>query len=59
MREQKTLEYSIVKATVQELREEIRLMVKRFWGEEEQLAFDKKFYVAELPAYAACVKKSL
>lgn len=53
----KPLEYSIVKATVQELREEIRLMVKRFWGEEEQLAFDKKFYVAELPAYAACVKK--
>jgi len=28
-------------------------MVKRFWGEQEQVAFDKKFVVAELNAYVA------
>jgi len=27
--------------------------VKQFWGEKEQLTFDKKFTVAQLPAYVA------
>ncbi len=42
-------------ATVSSEREKakIRELVKRFWGEEEQLAFDKKFNVADLPAYVA------
>lgn len=31
----------------------VRKFVRRFWGEEEQLAFDRKFSVAELPAYVA------
>jgi ribosomal protein S18 acetylase RimI-like enzyme len=34
-------------------REKIREFVKQFWGEEEQLTFDRKFIVAELPAYLA------
>jgi ribosomal protein S18 acetylase RimI-like enzyme len=31
----------------------IRELVKRFWGEEEQLTFDRRFTVADLPAYVA------
>jgi ribosomal protein S18 acetylase RimI-like enzyme len=31
--------------------------VARFWGEEEQLTFDKKFNVAELPGYVAKARK--
>lgn len=27
--------------------------MKQFWGEEEQLTFDRKFTVAQLPAYVA------
>ena len=29
----------------------IREIVQRFWGEEEQLTFDRKFIVTELPTY--------
>jgi len=36
-----------------EEKEEIRGFVRRFWGEEEQLTFDRKFMVAELPTYLA------
>lgn len=31
----------------------IRGLVKRFWGEEEQLSFDKKLNVTDLPAFVA------
>jgi ribosomal protein S18 acetylase RimI-like enzyme len=34
-------------------RKEIREFVQRFWGEQEQLTFDRKLTVAELSAYAA------
>jgi len=34
-------------------REKIQKLVKQFWGEEEQLTFDRKFIVSELPAYLA------
>ncbi|MBS7632855.1 GNAT family N-acetyltransferase [Candidatus Bathyarchaeota archaeon] len=34
----------------------IRMFVKRFWGEEEQLTFDREFVVAELPAFVAKIK---
>jgi ribosomal protein S18 acetylase RimI-like enzyme len=37
-------------------RSAVRKFVRRFWGEEEQLAFDRKFRVAELPAYVAKVQ---
>lgn len=33
----------------------IRRLVKQFWGETEQLAFDRTFDVAELPAHIAKV----
>jgi ribosomal protein S18 acetylase RimI-like enzyme len=48
-----TLNYSIGKAALNKERQKIREFVKRFWGEEEQLTFDRKFIVAELPAYLA------
>jgi ribosomal protein S18 acetylase RimI-like enzyme len=31
--------------------------VRKFWGEEEQLTFDRKFIVSELPGYVAKVKR--
>jgi ribosomal protein S18 acetylase RimI-like enzyme len=34
----------------------VRKLVRRFWGEEEQLIFDRKFTVAELPGYLAKVE---
>jgi ribosomal protein S18 acetylase RimI-like enzyme len=49
----KSLNYSVKKATSQEEKEKIRGMVKRFWGEQEQIAFNRKIVVAELHAYVA------
>jgi len=48
-----TLDYSIDKVTLDMERKKIQQFVKRFWGEEEQLTFDRRFIVAELPAYLA------
>jgi len=48
-----SLNYSINELILQKERETIRMMVKRFWGEPEQLTIDRKFIVAELPAYLA------
>jgi len=50
-----TLEYAIDKVASDEEREKVRELVQRFWGEEEQLTFDRKFMVAELPTYVAKV----
>jgi ribosomal protein S18 acetylase RimI-like enzyme len=47
------LEFEVGKVTTEREREKIRELVKRFWGEEEQLAFDTRFIVAELPTYAS------
>jgi ribosomal protein S18 acetylase RimI-like enzyme len=47
------LEYNIDEATSEEKKKEIGAFVRRFWGEEEQLTFDRKFRIAELPAYVA------
>jgi hypothetical protein len=33
--------------------------VKRFWGKEGQLTFNRKFAVASLPAYAAKVDSNI
>ena len=48
-----SLKYSINKVIQKEEKETIREIVKRFWGEHEQLTFDNEFVVVELPAYAA------
>jgi len=44
--------YIIGKATHKD-QKTIKSFVKRFWGEEEQLTFDRIFSLAELPAYVA------
>lgn len=54
-----TVEYTIHKVMLDEEREKIREFVHRFWGEEEQLTFDRKFMVAELPAYVAKVENNI
>jgi GNAT superfamily N-acetyltransferase len=51
-----TLNYTINKVTLGNEKDKIQKLVKRFWGEPEQLTFDRKFIVAELAAYVA--KKS-
>ena len=50
------LNCTIDKVTLDKERKKIREIVQRFWGEEEQLTFDRKFIVTELPTYVA--KKS-
>ena len=42
-----------------EEREKIREFVQRFSGEEEQLTFDRKIMVAELPAFAAKLENNI
>jgi ribosomal protein S18 acetylase RimI-like enzyme len=49
------LKHAVRKADSQNERRRIREFVTRFWGEEEQLTFNRKFIVAELPAYVAKV----
>jgi len=53
------LEYTIDRATSEEKKKEIGGFVRGFWGEEEQLTFDRKFKVTELPAYVARFKDSV
>lgn len=54
-----TLEYVIGTVNRNKERKKIREFVKRFWGEEEQLTFDKKFIVAELSTCIATVKNRI
>ena len=49
----------ITKATSEEEKTQIRELVKRFWGEEEQLTFDERFNVADLPAFVAKTDESI
>jgi ribosomal protein S18 acetylase RimI-like enzyme len=51
--------YKIDRAKFDEEKKVIQEFVKRFWGEEEQLTFDRKFAVASLPAYVAKVDNSI
>jgi ribosomal protein S18 acetylase RimI-like enzyme len=53
------LNYSINKATLDKEREKIQEFVKQFWGEKEQLTFDRKFIVADLPTYIAKARKNV
>jgi ribosomal protein S18 acetylase RimI-like enzyme len=48
-----SLNYNITRVVSQKEKEIIRTLVRRFWGEPEQLTFDRKFVVAELPAHLA------
>jgi len=54
-----TLNYSINKATLNKEKKKIQQFVKQFWGEQEQLTFNKKFTVAQLPAYVAKSGKAI
>lgn len=48
-----TFEHTIDKATSDKERKTIREFVQRFWGEQEQMTFNRKFTVGKLSAYAA------
>jgi len=50
------LMFTVRRVTGEGERSTIRKFVRRFWGEEEQLTFDRRFAVAELPAYVAKVQ---
>jgi ribosomal protein S18 acetylase RimI-like enzyme len=50
--------FTVRRVTSEEERSTIRKFVRRFWGEEEQLTFNRKFAVADLPAYVAKVQTS-
>jgi len=50
------LDFAVRRVRSEEERSIIRKFVRRFWGEEEQLTFDRRFAVAELPAYVAKVQ---
>ena len=50
------LDFAVRRVRSEEERSIIREFVRRFWGEEEQLTFDRRFAVAELPAYVAKVQ---
>jgi len=54
-----TVEYTIHEVLLDEERERIREFAQRFWGEEEQLTFGRKFMVAELPAFAAKMENNI
>jgi ribosomal protein S18 acetylase RimI-like enzyme len=45
--------YTIDNALPAKDKEKVREFVRRFWGEQEQLAFDRRFIVSELPACVA------
>ena len=54
-----SIKYTIAKANTNKEKEKIREFVKRFWAEQEQLTFNKKFIVADLPTYIAKVKDNV
>lgn len=54
-----SIKYTIDEATSEKQRKKIREFVQRFWGEQEQLTFDRKFMVAEQPAYIAKLKNKI
>jgi ribosomal protein S18 acetylase RimI-like enzyme len=57
--EKTTLEYTVNKVALNEEKEKIRELVQRFWGEQEQLTFGRKFMVAELPTFAAKLENAV
>jgi ribosomal protein S18 acetylase RimI-like enzyme len=53
----KTKVSSTIEKTSKREKASIREFVRKFWGEEEQLTFDKKFVVSELPGYVVKVEE--
>jgi len=51
------LEFKIEKVMADKETERVRQFIQIFWGEQEQLTFDKRFIVAELPSYVAKIRK--
>jgi GNAT superfamily N-acetyltransferase len=49
------VKYTVQKASSKKEKDKIKELVTQFWGEEEQLTFDRKFDVAKQPAYVAKV----
>ena len=47
------VDYELTMAASTEHRARIRELVRRFWGEEEQLAFDRRYVVSDLPTWVA------
>jgi ribosomal protein S18 acetylase RimI-like enzyme len=47
------VDYELTMAASTEDRARIRELVRRFWGEGEQLAFDKRHVVSDLPTWIA------
>ena len=55
----KTRLHFAIKRITFENKEEVRKFVEKFWGEEEQLTFNHKYYVPELPGYVATLDKTI
>lgn len=51
----KETKHTVKKVSSKNEKDQIRELVRQFWGEEEQLTFDIKFNVSEQPAYVAQV----
>lgn len=49
----------VVRATSKREKDEIRKLVTKFWGEEEQLTFDREYNVLEQHAYCAIVREKI
>jgi ribosomal protein S18 acetylase RimI-like enzyme len=56
---EKTRLHFTIKRITFDYKEEIRKFVEKFWGEEEQLTFDHKYRVSELPGYVATLNKMI
>jgi len=50
---ERRLKYRIVSVVSKKGRQKVGELVGRFWGEQEQLTFDRKFAVKDLPALVA------
>ena len=53
------LEFTVHKTVSEGEKSVVRKFVRRFWGEEEQLTFGRRFAVPELPAYVAKVQEGV
>jgi ribosomal protein S18 acetylase RimI-like enzyme len=53
------ISYTITKAKTKQERDSIQKFVELFWGEQEQLAFDRKHIVKQLPAFIAKTGKHI
>lgn len=50
--------YTITKATTTKQKQQIQKLTRQFWGEPEQLAFNKTYTITKLPAYIATTKQN-